>query len=148
MKKFIVLFLTFFVLALSGNLFSETEKKWEISFAGGLFFSGFDSVGFGAASLGYYSKFIGTEVNGAVLEGIAIIGGNLFLGIFDNQRFIPYTTGGVWTTTYGGFGLNVGGGIKIRISKVLAVRGEYRRYFVSESDWGVHTVIGGISLFF
>lgn len=148
MKKFIALFLVFSILALSGNLFAEARKKVEICFAGGLFFSEGISAPFGAVSLGYYSKLIGAEVNGAIIEGGAVIGGNLVVGLFDNQRLIPYATGGIWTTTDGGFGFNVGGGIKIKLSEVFAIRAEYRRYFVGESDWGVNAIIGGISLFF
>ena len=135
-------------MALSGSLFAETRKKGEISLAGGLFFSEGNSSPFGAASLGYYFKWIGAEVNGAIVEGGGVIGVNLVVGDFDNRRLIPYATGGIWTTTYGGFGFNVGGGIKIKISEVFAIRVEYRRYIVSETDWGLNAVIGGISLFF
>jgi hypothetical protein len=148
MKKFISLFLVFSLLVLLGNLFAESRKKGEICFAGGLFFSDGESFPFGAASLGYYSKLIGAEVNGGIIEGGAVIGGNLVVGLFDNQVFVPYATGGVWTTTDGGFGFNAGGGIKIKLSKVFAIRAEYRRYFVGDSDWGVNAIIGGISLFF
>lgn len=148
MRRAISLFLVFFILVLSANLFADARKKGEISFGGGVFFSGGDSSAFGAASLGYYSKLIGAEVNGALIMGGGVIGGNLVLGLFDAEPLVPYATGGVWTTTYGGFGFDVGGGIKIRLSKVFAIRVEYRRYFFDDGDWGVNTVIGGISLFF
>ncbi len=148
MKKFTVLFLVFSILLLSGDIFAEARKKAEICFAGGLFFSGGYSTAFGAASLGYYFKVIGVEVNGAIFKGGTVLGGNLLLGPFDNQRFIPYATGGIWTTTDGGFGFNLGGGIKIKLSKVFAIRAEYRRYFVGDTDWGVNTIIGGICFFF
>lgn len=148
MKKFISLLLVFFVLVLSGNLFAEARKKGEFSLAGGLFFSEGASSPFGAASLGYYFKWVGAEVNGAILEGGGVIGGNLVVGDFANPRLIPYATGGIWTTTDGGFGFNAGGGIKIKLSEVLAIRAEYRRYFIGDSDWGVNAIIGGISLFF
>lgn len=148
MKKFIGFFLLFSVLAISGNLFADARKKGEISFGGGLFLSEYDSLSFGAASLGYYSKFIGGEVNGAIFEGGAVIGGNLIVGHFDNQRLIPFATGGIWTTAFGGLGYNIGGGIKMKLSEEFAIRAEYRRYFVGDSDWGVNTIIGGISLFF
>jgi hypothetical protein len=148
MKKFMALFLVFSVLILSGNLFAEARKKGEICFGGGLFFSEGNSAAFGAASFGYYSKLIGGEVNGAILEGGMVIGGNLVVGLFDNQSLIPYATGGIWTTTAGGSGYNIGGGIKMKLSEVFAIRAEYRRYFFGDSDWGVNTIIGGISLFF
>lgn len=148
MKKFIAFFLVFSVFTLSGNLFAEARKKGEICFGGGLFFSEGNSAAFVAASLGYYSKLIGGEVNGAIIEGGAVIGGNVVVGLFDNQRLIPYATGGIWTTTAGSFGYNIGGGIKMKLSEVFAIRAEYRRYFFGESDWGVNTIIGGISLFF
>ncbi len=148
MKKSIALFFVFSLIVLSGNLTAQERKRGEISFGGGLFFSEGNSSPFGAASLGYYFKLIGVEVNGAIIEGGGVLGGNLVVGLFDNQGLIPYATGGIWTTTYGGFGFNVGGGIKIKLSEVLAIRAEYRRYIVSETDWGVNAVIGGISLFF
>lgn len=95
MKKFIVLFLVFSILALSGSLFAETRKKGEISFAGGLFFSEGNSSPFGAASLGYYFKWVGAEVNGAIFEGGGVVGGNIVVGNFGNQRLIPYAKGGI-----------------------------------------------------
>jgi len=148
MKKIMVLFLVYSVVALSGSLFAETRKKAEISLAGGSFISEGGSSAFGAASLGYYFKWIGAELNGAVLEGGGIIGCNLVIGIFDSPRLIPYTTGGIWTTTYGGGGFDVGGGIKMKLSEAFAIRAEYRRYVTSDTDWGVSAAIGGISLFF
>lgn len=148
MKKFTVLLVVFSALVLSGNLFAEGERKREISFGGGYFLSDCCSTSFGAASLGYYSKLIGGELSGAVLEGGAILGGNLVLGLFENQLVIPYTTMGIWTTVCGGLGYNVGGGIKIKLSETFAMRAEYRRYFVGDTDWGIDTIIGGISLFF
>lgn len=148
MRKTASLSLVFFILVLSANLFAEARQKGEFSLGGGVFFAGHDGSAFGAASFGYYSKFIGAEVNGALIMGGGIIGGNLVLGLFNAEPLIPYVTGGAWITTYGGFGFDVGGGIKIRLSKVFAIRVEYRRYLLDEGDWGVNTLIGGISLFF
>lgn len=76
-----------------------------------------------------------------------IIGGNILVGTFESKNLMPYLTAGIWTTTGGGFGYNVGGGVKIKLSEVFAIRAEYRRYFISE-DWGVNAMIGGISMFF
>jgi len=148
MRKFMILFLVFSVWAISGSLFADARKKAEISLAGGAFISEGNSSSFGAASLGYYFKWVGAELNGAVLEGGGIIGCNLVIGIFNSPRLIPYTTGGIWTTTYGGGGFDVGGGIKMKLSEALAIRAEYRRYIVSDTGWGVSAVIGGLSLFF
>ena len=148
MKKLIAMTLVFSIFALSGNLFADSRKKGEICFAGGLFFSEGDSAPFGAASLGYYFKLIGAEISGAYVEGGAVIGGNLVVGLFDSPGLIPYATGGVWAFTDGGFGFNAGGGIKIKLSEVFAIRAEYRHYFSSDMDWGVNAIIGGISFFF
>lgn len=149
MKKFIVLFSVFSVWALSGDLFAAERKNWEICFAGGSSFSGaFDSAAFGAASLACYYKFIGAEVSGAIFDGDTVVGGNLVIALFRNQGFIANTTGGVWTTTDGGFGFSAGGGIKIMLSNMFAIRGEYRRYAVSDSNWEANAIFGGISLFF
>ena len=152
MKKFIVLFLVFSLFSLSGNLMAQNRKKGEISLGGGFFFVDGGSSAFGAVSLGYYSTFIGVELNGAILEGGALIGGNLSVGPFAMRiamrSFIPYATGGIWTTTSGGIGFDIGGGIKIKLSEVFALRTEYRRYIFGESDWGMNAIIGGISWFF
>jgi hypothetical protein len=148
MKRLIVLSLVFSLMVLSGSLFAETGKKGEICFAGGFFFSDGCSAALGAASLGYYYKIIGAEVNGAVIGGGGIMGGNLFVGLFDNQVLAPYATWGIWATTCGGLGFNAGGGIKVKPSELFAIRAEYRRYFVGGGDWGINAIIGGISLFF
>ena len=120
--KFIVFFLVFSLLVLTANLMAEERKKGEICFAGGLFIPEGYSAPFGAVSLGFYSNVIGIEVNGAILGGVTVIGSNLVAGGFDSRNLIPYATAGIWTTTYGGFGFNFGGGIKIKVSELLAIR--------------------------
>ena len=147
-KKIVSLFFVFLILSLCGNLCAKERKMGEICFAGGLSFLDGGNAPLGAVSLGIYYKVIGIEVNGAILGGAQVIGGNLVAGPFDNQSLIPYATGGIWTTTYGGFGFNFGGGIKIRLSEGFAFRSEYRRYFFSDTDWGLNVIVGGISLFF
>jgi len=148
MSKTKVLFAAFFALALSANLYAEAMKKGEFSLAGGIFFTGSDGTAFGAASLGGHSKFIGIEANGAVFRGSGILGANLVLGTFGAEYVIPYATAGVWTSTVGSGGINVGGGIKIKVSEITAFRIEYRHYFLGGGDWDVNTFIGGFSLFF
>jgi opacity protein-like surface antigen len=54
----------------------------------------------------------------------------------------------LWTTTYGGFGFDVGGGVKIKLSERFAIRAEYRRYFIGDDDLGLNVILGGISVFF
>ncbi len=146
MKNLAISIFISFLLIWSGNLNAQERKKAEICLAGGAFLSEDTSTAFVAASIGYKFKFIGAEVNGEIFREAIVLGTNLLLGPF-HLRIIPYATGGIWTTTWGGIGLNVGGGIKIKLSDTFAVRAEFRRYFV-ESDWGINTIIGGISLFF
>lgn len=148
MKKFIISLLVLSIFALSGDLIAQNRKKGEISFGGGYFFVERESTAFGAVALGYYSTYIGAEVNGAILRGGALIGGNLSIGPFAMERFIPYATGGVWTTTSGGFGFTFGGGVKMKLSEVVAIRAEYRRYIFGDSNWGLNAIIGGISWIF
>lgn len=147
MKKIIMLFFVLSLVVLSANLMAQERKKGEISFGGGVVFEEGNSSPFGVVSLGSASKFIGAEVNAGYIEGVVVIGGNLLVGKFESKNLVPYVTGGVWTTTFGGFGFNVGGGLKIKLSEVFAIRAEYRRYFTGE-DWGLNALIGGISLFF
>jgi hypothetical protein len=147
MKKLTVLFLVISLLAFAGNLSAQQGIKSELSLGGGSFLGEGCSSYFGAASLGFYSKMIGAELSGAILGGGAVVDVNLSSGPFEWQHFIPYATSGIWTTTSGGFGFNVGGGIKIKLSDEVALRVEYRRYLLQESDWGLDAIIGGISLF-
>jgi uncharacterized membrane protein (UPF0136 family) len=69
MKKFIVFFLVISLFVLSGDLIAQKRKKGEFSLAGGVFLGEDLGSAFGAASLGYHSKFIGTEVNAGIIFG-------------------------------------------------------------------------------
>jgi len=148
MKKITALFFVFFLIVLSGNLTAQERKKGEISFGG--FFSpeGYRSLFGGASSVGYTNKFIGVEVNGGYIAGLVVLGGNLVVGAFDSKILVPFTTGGIWTSQFGGFGFNVGGGLKLMLSEAFAFRVEYRRYFFGDGDWGINVMIGGVSMFF
>jgi len=150
MRKLISLLLVFSLFFLSGNMFAEARRKAEICYAGGLYFGRNSYNSFlGTVSLGYYFKLIGAEVNGIVVfKGITIFGSNLSLGLFDNQRLIPYATGGIWKNSHEGYGYNVGGGIKIRFEDGFAIRAEYRHYFYTEEGDDIDMIIGGLSLFF
>ena len=148
MKKHMIWLIVFFVFAASGNLAAQERKKVELCIAGGALFS---SGGYGPAgglSLGYTSKYVGVEVNGAYIGGVGVFGANLVAGLFDSKRYIPYATGGLWTSSYGGLGFYVGGGVKVKISPRYAWRTEYRRYIVGDSKWGLNAVVSGISIFF
>ena len=148
MKRNIALFVLFSLVVLSGNLMAQERKSGEVSFGGGFIYDEGDSIPFGGLSFGYTSKFIGGEVNGAYLSGIVLFGGNILLGVFDSRVFIPYATGGFCTSMYGGFGLDFGGGVKLKLSDRYAFRIEYRRYVFGDGDWGLNVLIGGISVFF
>jgi len=135
-------------MALSMDLNAQNRKKAEISLGGGSFYAGGDGVSFGAFALGICSGYIGAELNGAIVEGGIILGGNLSIGPFALRGLIPYATGGIWTTTLGGFGFNVGGGIRFKLTEAFALRTEYRRYIFNGSDWGINALIGAATLFF
>lgn len=65
-----------------------------------------------------------------------------------NLRYSPYATGGLWTTTFGGVGWNIGGGFKIKLNEDLAVRAEFKHWTNLDFDWGVNLISFGITLFF
>ena len=147
-KNFVALFLIFSFVILPGNLMAQEMKTGEICLGGSLFFFEGDTALFGMICVGGNYKVVGFDLRGYITEGGAIIAGNLKLGLFDSQRSVPYATGGVWTTTGGGFGFNIGGGLGLRLTEVFAIRVEYRRWFVGEIDWGLNTISAGISWFF
>ena len=156
MKKFISLAIFFSLVVCSGDLLPQERKRSEFSLrAVGVTVEGEGLwiVPGGVVSLGFYQiKEVGIELGGIIIidEGIAaLITGNVIVSPFNLQRTIPYVTGGLWTTTAGGFGWNVGGGLKIKLTETLAIRAEYRRWAVFEEfDWGVNFISCGLSYFF
>ncbi|MBN1274514.1 MAG: hypothetical protein JXB26_19815 [Candidatus Aminicenantes bacterium] len=148
MRKAMTFFMVFVLMMVSADLFAESKNNGELSFCAGLSLGGGINDIFGAANLGYYSKNVGLEAHGALNGGVVIIGGNLVVEFFDAKRVVPFVTGGIWTTTFRFFGFDVGGGIKVSLSKASAFRVEYRRYFFGNIEWGANSLIGGISLFF
>jgi hypothetical protein len=148
MKKQMVLLLIVSILAASGNLMAQTRKKGEVFLAGGVLFSDGGYAPAGGISIGYTTKYIGAEVNGAYIGGGGVFGANLVAGLFDNKRIVPYATAGAWTTTFGGLGFYLGGGVKMKASQRYALRIEYRRYILGDSDWGINAIVAGVSWFF
>jgi len=132
------------MIALSGNLKAQERKKGEVFLGGSLLLNA--GIPAGSVSLGGYSKFIGAELNEALLSNIVIIGGNVVIGPFE-LKGIPYATAGIWTTGYGRLRFNAGGGVKFKVSDDVALRAEYRRYFFGDG-WGVDTISAGISFLF
>ena len=143
MKKLTAFVFVLMLLTLSGELMAQEQPHGEVCLAGILL----GDMSSGAISLGYYSKFAGVEANGTVLEDGVVFGGNLLAGFFE-KGFTPYATGGIWVTTGGYIGFNLGGGLKIKITKRIAIRAEYRRYFYSNIEWGVNVLAGGLSFSF
>jgi len=148
MKKHMIWLIVFSVFAASGNLVAQERKKVEICLAGGALFAGGGYAPVGGASIGYTSKYVGVELNGAYFGYVGVFGANLVAGLFENKRYIPYATGGVWTSTYGGLGFYVGGGLKMQLSPRYAWRTEYRRYVVGDTKWGLNAIVTGVSIFF
>ncbi|NIM58854.1 MAG: hypothetical protein GTO16_07930 [Candidatus Aminicenantes bacterium] len=139
------------------NLFAKERKNFEFNLSAAgvtLEDEGLWIIPGGVVSLGYYPmKEVGIELGGIIIisEGAgALFSGNVVLSPPNLERFIPYAIGGVWTTTSGGFGWNIGGGLKIKLlNEGMAIRAEYRRWAVFEEfDWGVNFISCGLSFFF
>jgi hypothetical protein len=155
-KKFFALTIVLSFGICSGDLLARERKNFEFNLSAvGVTIEdeGLWIIPGGVVSLGYYPlKKIGLELGGIIIisEGAgALITGNVVICPFNLERVIPYATGGLWTTTSGGFGWNIGGGLKIMIFDKLAIRAEYRRWAVFEEfDWGVNFISCGLSIYF
>ena len=148
MKKHKIWLIVFSVLLMSATLMAQERRRYEFSLAGGAVITDSAYGPVVGLSIGYTSKSVGAEVNGAYIGMVVVFGANLVAGLFDSKRAIPYATGGVWTSTYGGLGFYLGGGLKLMISPRSAWRTEYRYYVVGDSKWGLNAVVTGISWFF
>jgi len=154
-KKFIALLIVFFLVACSSNLLAQKRKNGELSLCAVAIVNhyGFWIIPGGMISLGINTtKTVGVELDGIIViseESGALISANIVLSPFNLKELIPYTIGGIWTTTYGGFGWNFGGGIKIKLSENLAIRAEYKYWAnFEEYEWGINFISCGLSLFF
>lgn len=135
-------------MILSGNLIAKERKRGELYLGGSIFFWDGDATLFGMIMVGGNYRGTGFDLSLHIISRGAIIAGNLKLGFFDGQKLIPYATGGIWTTTAGGFGFSLGGGLVLRLTESLGIRAEYRRLFVGEIEWGLNSILGGICLFY
>jgi len=155
-KKIIALVIVFFFMACSGNLLAQKRKGGELSLSAvgvtveelGLWIIPGGMIGLGINT----TKAVGVELDGIIVisEGAgALMSGNVVVSPFNLKEAIPYAIGGIWTTTAGGFGWNLGGGLKIKLNENLAIRAEYRRWAVFEEfRWCVNFILCGLSLFF
>ena len=156
MKKIFALVIFCSLVVCSGDLLAQERKKSEFNLSAvGVTIEdeGLWIIPGGVVSFGYYPmREVGLEIGAIVIisEGAwALFTGNVILSSFNLQRIIPYVTGGLWTTTAGGFGWNIGGGLKIKLTERLAIRAEYRRWAVFEEfDWGVNFISCGLSYFY
>ncbi len=96
-------------------------------------------------------------IKGIGLEGSYIIFGNGYAGLMGKLVFsTPYlssisvfTAGGASLVLSGGFALNFGGGIKVRLNDKIAFRTEYLHWMIPGEEWFDFGTIGaGISFFF
>ena len=82
----------------------------------------------------------------------AALNSDLFLETIPGAKtsgVVPYAAGGLWTTSGGGVGWNIGGGLKMKLTETLAIRAVYRRFAsFEEFDWGVNVISFGLSIFF
>lgn len=156
MRKAIVLLIALAFVASGGDLWAQEGKKWEFSLsAAGVSASSevLRVIPGGVFSCTYYpTKVIGVEFGTLVVisdSAFALLTGGVIVSLPNLQRVIPYVAGGVWTTTFGGIGWNIGGGLKIRATETLALRFEYRRWALFEElEYGANFFSGGISIFF
>jgi opacity protein-like surface antigen len=148
--------LVFSLVVCSGNLLAQGRKNKEFSLgiAGVTFSEDGTPVG-GVISLGYHGTKgvdIGIELGGLIVlseGGGVILSANLVLSFSNLKGPIYYAIGGVWTTTSGGTGWNIGGGLKIKLNENMAIRAEYRHLVLFEDpDIGAASISGGLSLFF
>ena len=145
-----------FLVVCSGNLLAQERKNTEFSLGIASFtFSEDGTPAGGVISLGYHGTKgvgIGIELGGIIVlsEGAGVIlSANLVLSFSNLQEPIFYAIGGVWTTTSGGIGWNIGGGLKIKLNENMAIRAEYRRWVLFEDyDVGAASISCGLSLFF
>jgi len=153
-KKFIILGIVFSLVVCSGDLLAKERKNFEFNLSAvGVTIEdeGLWIVPGGKVSLAYYPmKEVGIELGGIiVIPGGVFFSGNVVVSPFNLQRIIPYATGGLWTTTAGGFGWNIGCGLKIKLIENLAIRAEYRRWAAFEEfEWGLNFISFGLSYFF
>jgi len=152
MKKLAALITVFFFAACFGNLLAQEQKNLELTLgAAGTVAEGMGLwiLPGGAISLGFHTtKGIGVEIGGIILAGGAFVSGNAVLSPLNLERVIPYTTGGLWTTTAGGLGWNAGGGIKLKLNRTIGIRIEYRRWGIfDEYGWGGNLILFGLSFF-
>jgi len=146
-KIFIPLVIVFSLVVCSGGLLAQEQKSGELSL-GGAVFPREEFALTGMISLGFHTTGrlgVGIEL-GAILAGGGVLSANLVLSSFDLERVILYATGGVWLNEHGETGLNIGGGLKLKLSENLAIRAEYRSS-LHEDEGGAGFIYGGLSLF-
>ncbi len=106
----------------------------------------------GVINVGYLKKGIGGEGYLAYFPGAGLLGflfgGNIVANPFSDQPISPCLSTGILVSPVG-FGIwNAGGGLKIKFTRNLGIRMEYRycRAFTFSSDFqfGFGMLVGGI----
>jgi hypothetical protein len=149
-KRIAALIFVLSLLFMSGQLIAQERNSAEfnISAVGTSLTGRFGFIPAPKLSIGLMKDSFGIELGGIVSIGGALISGNVVISPFNDKKVTPYITGGLWTTTIGGLGWNVGGGIKIMLNRKLAARFELQRWgFFEEGDFGIYFISGGFSFF-
>ncbi len=133
-KKFAAFVFAVFFLMISGNLWAQKTKAKEFSL-GVVGVSNGEKYRFrhGAmVSIGYNTtKGIGVEAGGIGSTRLSfgvLIYGNVVVSPFQIPKFFPFVTGGLWASPSEVTGWDVGCGLKLMVSKDMALRAEFRRW--------------------
>lgn len=98
----------------------------------------------------YLGSWVGIEPNVVVEPEDAVFSLDLVVNLSRKRKLVPYVGGGAGVCIHGSPFFDVGGGLRIRLSERLSLRGEFR-YLAYEEDgvtYGLQGPLVGISYSF
>lgn len=128
----------------------------EFAVFGGMTFNGTDEATTGAALSFNVSPRIGIEGEGSVIlasDTIVNINANMVFHLGTGiSPIVPYFIGGAGMLTNGGtdIALNAGFGLKLFVEPTIAIRADFRGFFISEDGdiEDIERIYGGLIFFF
>ncbi len=118
----------------------KESKRVEVGFGlGSLLTEGGCSIPVGTLTgVGYYvvPDLVELEGNVASACGDMVFSGNVSFNIPTNQRVTPFGTIGLGIDNIAYPWLNVGGGIKVRLTDKIGIRTEYRQWLTTDAMVG------------
>ncbi|GAK58009.1 hypothetical protein U27_04982 [Candidatus Vecturithrix granuli] len=158
MKKFSGVLLVFAIIAgYAMNVSAQfVPSLREFTGFGGMTFNGADEGTAGAALALNISPRIGIEGEGSVIfanDTIINLNADLLFHLgTGTSPIVPYLIGGAGILTNGGtdVALNVGFGLKLFVEPAIAIRLDFRGFFISESGdiEDLERIYGGLIFFF